>query len=48
MINKVVKFVYDTKLFKVIETKVNCKNLQKDLSNLGELANEKQTQFNVN
>ena len=45
--SEVAKFADDTKLFRVVKTKRDCEELQKDLSKLGEWAEKWQMRFNV-
>ncbi|CAM5088479.1 unnamed protein product [Eretmochelys imbricata] len=45
--SKVAKFVDDTELLKIVKTKADCKELQKDLTKLSDWATKWQMKFNV-
>ncbi|CAM5159894.1 unnamed protein product [Natator depressus] len=45
--SEVAKFADDTKLFKIVKTKADCEELQKDLTKLSDWATKWQMKFNV-
>ncbi|CAM5156358.1 unnamed protein product [Natator depressus] len=45
--SEVAKFADDTKLLKIVKTQADCKEIQKDLTKLGDWATKWQMKFNV-